>query len=200
MHQEWDIEQCGMVAFSDESSFTVKPTKGSKRVYKKVGERYRTVNLLPTFKSEFESISVLAAFSMKGQTALIRIDGDFNHKKCIKILEQQLIPFSINYHGSKNSLISQQDGCGPHRAGAISKYLKEKGIKLLPCPAQSPDMNPVKNAWAILKRNFRQYSTYPTSKNASFERLSQVWDKMPHSYFETLICSMPSRVKALQAA
>ncbi len=96
---------------------------------------------------------------MKGRTPLIRIDGYLNHQKYIKI-------FSINYHGSKRNLIFQQDGCGPRRAGAVSKYLKEEGIKLLPWPAHSPDMNPIENAWVILKRNLRQYSTYPASKNA----------------------------------
>ena len=125
MHREWDIVQWGMVAFSDESSFTVKPTKGSKRVWRKVGERYRTVNYLPIFKSGFKSISVWAAFSMKGRTPLIRIDSNLNHQKYIKILEQQLMLFSINYHGSKSNLIFQLDGCGPHRAGAVLKHLKE---------------------------------------------------------------------------
>ncbi len=62
MHKEWDITKWGQIAFSDEYSFTVRPTEGSKRVWRKDGEPYRTVNLLPTFKSVFESISVWAAF------------------------------------------------------------------------------------------------------------------------------------------
>ncbi len=65
MHKELDATQWGQIAFSDASSFTVRPTKGRKSVWRKVGERYRTVNLLPTLKSGFESISVWAACSMK---------------------------------------------------------------------------------------------------------------------------------------
>ncbi len=167
---------------------------------RKVGERYRKVNLLPTFKSGLESISVWAAFSMKGRAPLIHIDGNLNHKKYIKILEEQLIPFSINCHGSKDNIIFQQDGCGPHRAKPLSNYLENQGTKLLQWPAQSPDMNPIEDAWAILKRTLRRYSTYPTSKDALFERLSKIWDKLPASYFDSLIGSMPNRVNALRIA
>ena len=66
----------GKVAFSDESTFTVKPTSLRKRVWRKVGERYKTVNLVPNFKSGYESISVWAAFSVNGRTPLVRIDGN----------------------------------------------------------------------------------------------------------------------------
>ncbi len=61
-------------------------------------------------------------------------------------------------------------------------------------------MNSIENAWAILKRTLRRYSTYPTSKDTLFERLSEIWDKLPDSYFDSLIGSMPNRVKSLRIA
>ncbi len=75
------MRQWGKVTFSDESTFTVKPTSVRKHVWRKQGERYRTVNMVPTFKSGFESISVWAAFSLKGRTPLIRIEGSLNQTK-----------------------------------------------------------------------------------------------------------------------
>ena len=55
-------------------------------------------------------------------------------------------------------------------------------------------MNPIENAWAILKRNLRQQSTYPTSKDLLFFRLAEIWNTLPCSYFEQLIASMSRRV------
>ncbi len=68
----------------------------------------------------------------------------------------------------------QQDGCGPHRAKYVASFLEAEGIEILQWPPQSPDLNPIENAWAILKRNRRRSSTYPTSKDALFDRLSEV--------------------------
>ena len=97
-------------------------------------------------------------------------------------------------------MIFQQDGCGPHRTNSVRSFLDAEGIQLLSWLAQSPDMNPIENAWAILKRNLRKQSTYPTTKDALFQRLSDVWDSLPNKYFEKLIGSMSTRVKALKDA
>ncbi len=75
MHRDWEMRQWGKVAFSDESTFTLKPTSLRKRVWREQGECYRTFNMVPTFKSGFESISVWAAFFLKRRTPLIRIEG-----------------------------------------------------------------------------------------------------------------------------
>ena len=61
-------------------------------------------------------------------------------------------------------------------------------------------MNPIENAWAILKRNLREQSTHPTTKDALFQRISDVWDSLPNQYFEKLIGSISKRVKALEDA
>ncbi len=130
--------------------------------------------MVSTFKSGYESISVWAAFLLKGQTPLIRIDGNLNQSKYLKILQDELLPFSEKYHEGKHNMIFQQDGCGPHHAKSVASFLEAEVIELLQWPAQSPDLNPIENAWAILKRNLRRSSTYPTSKDALFDRLSEV--------------------------
>ena len=39
-----------------------------------------------------------------------------------------------------------------HKALSVTKFLDEKNTKTLLWPGNSPDMNPVKNLWAILKK------------------------------------------------
>ena len=81
MHLNWNIIQRGKVAFSNESTCTIKPIAVRKRVLRKQGERYKTSNLIPTFKSGYQYISVWAAFSVNGCTPLIRIKGHLNQEK-----------------------------------------------------------------------------------------------------------------------
>ncbi len=134
------------VAFSNESTFTVRLTTQQKRVWWKENESYRPVNLVPTLKSGYQSLSVWAAFSIYGRMSLIHIEETSSHDKYIKLFREQFLPFASTFHGGTNCFIFQQDGSGLHRAKSVRSFLDEEGIELLSWPAQSPDMNPIENA------------------------------------------------------
>ncbi len=57
-HQDWTLDQWGQVAFTDESSFTVRPTKNRLRVWRLRGTRLHQRHIVPTFKSGYQSVSV----------------------------------------------------------------------------------------------------------------------------------------------
>ena len=112
---------------------------------------------------------------------------EFEPNKYIKILQEKLLPFSEKYHRSKQNLICQQVCCVSHRAKAVSYFLEAAGIVLPQGPAQCPDLNSIENASAVVKRELRRSSTYPTSKDALFIRLSEIWDSIPTSYLGKLL-------------
>ncbi len=85
MHKDWDMGHWRRVIFSDESNFTMKPSRRRARVWRREGERYKTINLVPTFKSGNASISVWAAFSIKGRKTLVFIEGNLNQAKYLNI-------------------------------------------------------------------------------------------------------------------
>ncbi len=114
-----------------------------------------------------------------------------------QILQEQLIPFAIKYHDGTGNMIFQEYGCGPHWAKSLRTFLEAEGIELLPWLAQSPNINPIKNAWAIFKRKMRQESTYPKSTDDLFNRLYEIWDSIPSAYFERFIALITSRVYKL---
>ena len=48
-------------------------------------------------------------------------------------------------------MIFMQDNAPIHKAGVVLRWFEEKAIPLLEWPPYSPDLNPIKHVWAMLK-------------------------------------------------
>ena len=59
--------------------------------------------------------------------------------------------------------------------------------------SQSPDLNPIENAWRTLKINIRKHRR-PTTEDALYELIKAEWEKLPADIFERLLESMPKRI------
>ena len=62
-------------------------------------------------------------------------------------------------------------------------------------PANSPDMNPIENLWAIMKDHVEELE--PANISDLKQILIQVWDGIEDQTIKNLIDSMPSRLQAV---
>lgn len=85
------------------------------------------------------------------------------------------------------------DNAPAHAKGGTPEFLAAKGVSVLPnWPPNSPDLNPIENAWGIIKPQvYRQeYYTLEQLKAA----VLHAWAALPLSMLRNLMLSMPKRV------
>ena len=92
----------------------------------------------------------------------------------------------------------EDDNVPVHMARIVKKWKVENLDNWLPWPAQSPDLNPIKNLWDILERKVRMHKPLPKNKQELMNILEDEWYKLEPEKLTKLIDSMPRRVNLLQ--
>ena len=103
----------------------------------------------------------------------------------------------------------QQDNARPHMSKKTQAFFDvvtiEQGFVVMKWLSNSPDMNPIKNLWALLKIElYKRYPDTATLRGPPYtiqlklkERLMEVWWDIGEEVLDRLIDSMLSRVQAL---
>jgi len=89
-----------------------------------------------------------------------------------------------------------EDNAPCHTGGVSTKTRRELNIDSIDWPAQSPDLNPIENLWALIKRDI---ANLPVAKSVEEleKQVKDEWWSIPQEIIQGLIDSMPERVEAV---
>ena len=84
-----------------------------------------------------------------------------------------------------------------HTCRKAKDWFKSNNIQVLPCPAQSPDLNLIEHHWQHLKGRLGGHPTPPGGISELWERVEKEWEAIPQSVCGDLVESIPRRVAAV---
>jgi hypothetical protein len=128
--------------FTDETSIELQHCKN--RIWHKKGSRP------VVHKSKHPSkLMFWSGISLKKNLPLTPVFGSINSDSYIRLLRDNLIPWLRKNRLSGMKL--QQDNASVHVSRKTRDFFLEVKLHVLEWPANSPDLNPIENAWSYLK-------------------------------------------------
>jgi transposase len=183
------LEYWRQVFFSDEKmyvTFTHPP-----HVYVNKGD---AAPIKPVVKHP-PKIQIWAAISYAGMTPLHRINHRQKAADYVKLLEKRLLPYAKQLYSSSWTLMHDSTSHGIHGAKITRKWLSANAKFIDPWPANSPDLNPIENVWAMLSRAVLNRN--PKSVDGYWRILRQEWKNIDLEKIRKLIDGMPRRLQAV---
>ena len=190
-YKDWTSEQWKKVMWSDESTFRL--VRGGSKVVRRPSNvsRYDPRFTVKTVKHP-ESVMVWGCFSgIKGRGGLYFLpkNNTMRGDNYVDVLKDHLLTF-WHIHGCN---IFMHDGAPAHKSQKVKKFLADHNIDAMDWPGNSPDLNPIENAWNHMKKEVEK--ARPTSISSLKDKLKKLWITMDASYFENLATSMPRRLQ-----
>lgn len=109
------------------------------------------------------------------RTSLIRCPGSVNGESYIHFLADNGIIFELNEKFGVRGYVFQQDNAPAH---CVHRDVLANFVELFDWPAHSPDLSPIEQIWAYIKKKLKG-KTFQTTDEL-FDALSREWQQIPN--------------------
>ena len=113
----------------------------------------------------WKTSTFLAALRYDGIKAPCVFDGPINGERFLAYVEQGLVP------ALRPGDIVSLDNLGSHKSKAVQDAIRAAGAKRIFLPAYSPDLNPIEQVFAKLKRLMRKAAREPSTRHGTGSEL-----------------------------
>ncbi|GFT09932.1 transposable element Tcb1 transposase [Trichonephila clavipes] len=184
LHRQWYDErkmwaaEWNEVVLTDESCICLQHHDGRIRVWRHRGERMLNSCVMHRHTGRASGIMVWGGIEYHSRTPLVRIAGTLNS---LRYISEVLEPFVLPYFQGLATVIFQQDNARPHVARIVQRFFINHQIELLPWPARSPDLSPIKNMWSMGAQRLTQIIPPAATPNELWQREEAAWSAVPHT-------------------
>ena len=184
------------VIFSDESSFHTNEAVRGRLVWRFAHEELEPPFVQPVAKFGGHKLQVWGCLTSHGVGYPCSLPEGIDGATYLTILKEELVSTINEYYNEFKGVVFQQDGAGPHRAKVVMNHFKRQKYSLLPWPAHSPDLSPIENLWADLKKRLEvNHGEIP--KSQLWKVVEDEWNATSPEYCKQLFASMPERLAAV---
>ncbi|KAI3661919.1 hypothetical protein MP638_005960 [Amoeboaphelidium occidentale] len=194
-HEDDDEQFWDHVVWSDEVTVEACPRNRKVKVLVHCTQQYWEIPSNPQVQQGGFKVTFWGTFTKHGTGSLVPIEGTLDKKKYIDLLDNYLVSEMKHLkqeHGQ--GFVFMQDNARPHTVKKTLAFLRKEKIKILEWPTQSPDLNPIENLWAIIKRRLYSDHTMFTPKHALIDSVLHEWNNIEDSVCEHLVNSVPKRL------
>jgi hypothetical protein len=119
---------------------------------------------------------VWSCFATSGPGQLAIINGKMFSQVYQDILQEN-VRLSVCQLKLNKSLVTQQENDPKHKSKSTTEWLQQNKIRLLECPSQSPELNPIEMLWQDLKRAV--HTRHPNNIAELKQFSEEEWSKIP---------------------
>lgn len=195
---KWTVEDWKRVIWSDETKINRFQSDGKEYYWHRPHEKLQKHQVKQTVKHGGGSLMVWGCFNWWNTGPLVKIDGVMKKEDYLNILQTNLPEFIDGTACPVEDVYFQQDGDPKHTSKIVQNWLSTQNFAVLKWPAQSPDLNPIENLWALLKKRLAVYERAPTNMAELWLRIQEEWSNIPEETLHKLVESMPKRIQSVK--
>ena len=153
---------------------------------------YKGERLVQRIPKDRTKIFAWGGFCIRGKTSLFCFRNIMNANFYVDILQSHKQEIDKLF---RNNWRFQQDNDPKHTSHVARAFLNENFPEVMDWPSNSPDLNPIENLWAIVKRNVEM--RMPKNLSELEQYMAEEWDRIPNSILINCIRSMRWRCEMI---
>ena len=195
-HQSSESQLWRSVVWSDETTVRECPVGKDRYFFVHSARQNQKMNVNPQKQQGGFSVMFWGCFSWYGFGPLVALEKSMDSDEYIRILDHHVSPhLSLVHEKHQSDILFQQDNAPCHKSKKVTDHLSRGNINILDWPAQSPDLNPIENLWAIVKRRLQEDpGDLPKNKTQLIQRVQGIWSSLNIELARKLVDSMPNRI------
>ena len=133
---------------------------------------------------------VWGCISSYGLTKIVILEGKITSQVYLKLMQEVIIPEGKRLFG--DDFILQQDNAPTYTSKIVKKFITDSNIQCLVWPPQSPDLSPIENVWAWLKKKISEKE--PRNMTELKDYIMKTWSELTSEDYRKYTLSMQTQI------